>query len=161
MAFIDALDALRLFSRDLAYGQSHCRPARWAGSLMKPSTPIFVTASTGLLHGAVELSRFGGRAAIVGGCDLRQRFVVSAKGREGERRPAPSPDGTGPARHRSCYDKHADTHSALEVVARRTRGTDVLELKRVAAVAKCRRLTSSRASMPSDMDAATQSAAKI
>ena len=69
--------------------------------LLKPSTPIFVTASTGLLHGAVELSRFGGRAAIVGGCDLRQRFVVSAKGREGARRPAPSPGGTERARPRS------------------------------------------------------------
>ena len=106
-----------------------------------------VAASPGLLHGAVELSRFGVRAAIIGGCDLRQRFVVSPKGCEGARRPAPSPDGTGPARHRSCYDKHADTHSALEVVARRTRGTDVLELKRVAACYDCQSSLPIEASM--------------
>ena len=80
--------------------------------LPKPPTPIFVAASTGLLHGAVELSRFKGRAAIVGGCDLRQRFVVSAKGREGARRPAPSPDGPGRARPRSCQSSKL-THAVL------------------------------------------------
>jgi hypothetical protein len=161
MAFIDALAALCLNRRDLTYGQRHRRPAIWAGRSAETIYANLGPANPGLLHGAVELSRFGGRAAIVGGCDLRQRFVFSAEGREGARRPTPIPDGFGRARHRSCYDKHDDTHSALEVVARRTRGTDVLELKRVAAVAKCRRLTSSRASMPSDMDAATQAAAKI
>ena len=70
--------------------------------LPKQSTPILVAANTGLHHGAVELGRFGGCAATVSGCDLRQRFVVSAKGREGARRPAPSPDGRGRARNRSC-----------------------------------------------------------
>ena len=80
--------------------------------LLKPSTSIFVAASTGLLHGAVELSRFGGRAATVSGCDLRQRFVVSAKGSEGARRPAPSPRGSRRARPRSCQSSKL-THAVL------------------------------------------------
>ena len=80
--------------------------------LPKPPTPILVAASPGLLHGAVELSRFGGCAAIVGGCGLRLRFVVSAKGREGARRPAPSPDGPGRARPRSCQSSKL-THAVL------------------------------------------------
>ena len=79
--------------------------------LLKPSTPIFVAASTGLLHGAVELSRFGGCAATVGGCGLRLRFV-SAKGREGERRPAPRPRGSRRARPRSCQSSKL-THAVL------------------------------------------------
>ena len=115
MAFIDALAALSLNRRDLADGQSHCRPARWAGSLMKPSTPIFVAASAGLLHGAVELSRFGGRAAIVGGCDLRQRFVVYARAGKARARRlglAPRPRGSRRARPRSCQNSKL-THTVL------------------------------------------------
>ena len=126
--------------------------------LLKPSTPIFVAASTGLLHGAVELSRFGGRAAIVGGCDLRQRFVVSAKGCEGARRPAPSPDGTGRARHRSCYDKHADTHNAVQQWRGGERG-DGLQMQHVAACYDCQKLITNRSINASDLNAATETAA--
>ena len=83
--------------------------------LPKPPTPIFVAASTGLLHGAVELSRFGGRAAIVGGCDLRQRFVVSARAGKARARRlglAPRPRGSRRARPRSCQSSKL-THAVL------------------------------------------------
>ena len=115
MAFIDALDALSLNRRDLADRQIHRRPATWAGSLLKPSRPILVAASTGLLHGAVELSRFGGRAAIVGGCDLRQRFVVYARAGKARARRlglAPRPRGSRRARPRSCQSSKL-THAVL------------------------------------------------
>ena len=46
-----------------------------------------------------------------------------------------------------------ETHNALAVVARRTRGTDVLELKRVAACYECQRLTTNRSINASDLDA--------
>ena len=80
--------------------------------LLKPSTPIFVAASTGLLHGAVELSRFGGRAAIVGGCDLRQRFVRAGKARARRLGLAPRPRGSRRARPRSCQSSKL-THAVL------------------------------------------------
>ena len=115
MAFIDALAALCLSCRDLADGQRHRRPAIWAGRSAEPPTPIFVAASTGLLHGAVELSRFGGRAAIVGGCDLRQRFVVYARAGKARARRlglAPRPRGSRRARPRSCQSSKL-THAVL------------------------------------------------
>ena len=112
MAFIDALAALCLNRRDLTYGQRHRRPAIWAGRSAETIYANLGPANPGLLHGAVELSRFGGCAAIVGGCGLRLRFVVSAKGREGARRPAPSPDGPGRARPRSCQSSKL-THAVL------------------------------------------------
>ena len=117
--------------------------------LLKPSTPIFVAASTGLLHGAVELSRFGGRAATVSGCDLRQRFVVSA--RAGKARATSGPRAA-PARFSSGASavmpkQQADTRCALAAVARRTRGTDVIELQRVAACYDCQSSLPIEASM--------------
>ena len=83
--------------------------------LPKPSAPILVAANTGLHHGAVELSRFGGRAAIVGGCDLRQRFVVyatSGKARARRLGLAPRPRGSRRARPRSCQSSKL-THAVL------------------------------------------------
>ena len=83
--------------------------------LPKPPTPILVAASTGLLHGAVELSRFGGRAAIVGGCDLRQRFVVYARAGKARARRlglAPRPRDSRRARPRSCQSSKL-THAVL------------------------------------------------
>ena len=117
--------------------------------LLKPSTPIFVAASTGLLHGAVELSRFGGRAAIVGGCDLRQRFVVYARAGRRARDVWASRRARAVLVGRSAVmpKQQADTRCALAAVARRTRGTDVIELQRVAACYDCQSSLPIEASM--------------
>ena len=84
--------------------------------LLKPSTPIFVAASTGLLHGAVELSRFGASwppsAGAVCGCASSSR-----QSREGAR--ATSGPRAAPARFSSgasavMLKQQADIHSALQ-----------------------------------------------
>ena len=115
MAFIDALAALCLNRRDLADGQRHRRPAIWAGRSAETIYANLGPANPGLLHGAVELSRFGGRAAIVGGCDLRQRFVVYARAGKARTRRlglAPRPRGSRRARPRSCQSSKL-THAVL------------------------------------------------
>ena len=101
MAFIDALAALCLNRRDLADGQIHRRPAIWPG---RSAETIYANLGRRQSRPAPRRRRaqpFRGLVATVGGCGLRLRFVVSAKGREGARRPAPSPDGPGRARPRS------------------------------------------------------------
>ena len=102
MAFIDALAALYLNRRDLADGQRHHQTTIWAG---RPAETTYANLGRRQSRPAPRRRRaqpFRGLAATVGGCGLRLCFVVSAKGREGERRPASSPDGPGRARHRSC-----------------------------------------------------------
>ena len=119
-----------------------------------PPIPVCSTApSSSAVSGAARPSS--------GGCGLRLRFVVSAKGREGARRPAPSPDGSGRARNQSCYDKHADTHNAVQHsgAANGWNRRDRVEAR--GCVLRLPKLTTNRSINASDLNAATHPAAKI
>ena len=132
---------------------------RWAcrnhlGQSWSPPVPACSTApSSSAVSGAARPSS--------GGCGLRLRFVVSAKGREGARRPAPSPDGSGRARNQSCYDKHADTHNAVQHSGAANAWNRHVRVEARGCVLRLPKLTTNRSINESDLDAAKETAAKL
>ena len=159
MAFIDALAALCLNHRDLADGQIHRRPAIWAG---RSAETIYANLCRRQYRPAPRRRRaqpFRGPR----GHRRRVRFAAALRqSRKGAR--ATSGPRAAPARFSSGASavmpkQQADTRCALAAVARRTRGTDVLELKRVVACYDCQSSLPNLASMTWML--ATQTAAKI
>ena len=150
MAFIDRLAALCLNRRDLANGQRHRRPAIWAG---KSAETTYANVRRRQYRPAPRRRRaqpFRGPR----GHRQRVRFAAALRRLRQSRKGARATSGprAAPARFSSgaaavMPKQQADIHSALAAVARRTRGTDVIELKRVAACYDCQSSLPIEASM--------------
>ena len=149
MAFIDALAALCLNRRDLADGQIHRRPAIWAG---RSAETIYANLCRRQYRPAPRRRRaqpFRGPR----GHRRRVRFAAALRRLRQSRKGARATSGprAAPARFSSGASavmpkQQADTRCAL-AVARRTRGTDVIELQRVAACYDCQSSLPIEASM--------------
>ena len=147
MAFIDALAALSLNRRDLANGQSHCQAAIRAG---RPAETIYANLCRRQYRPAPRRRRaqpFRGPRSH----RRRVRFAAALRRLRQSRKGARATSGprAAPARFSSGASavmpkQQADTRCALAAVARRTRGTDVIELKRVAACLRLPKLTTNR-----------------
>ena len=163
MAFIDALAALCLNRRDLADGQRHHQTTIWAG---RPAQTTYANLGRRQSRPAPRRRRaqpFRGPR----GHRQRVRFAAALRRLRQSRKGARATSGprAAPARFSSGASavmpkQQADTRCALAAVARRTRGTDVIELKHVAARYDCQSSLPIEASMRG-LNAATQTAAKL